>query len=279
MKKLYLFGLIVLCLAISLLTYYFVNGSSVKTLNDYEIHNVSYIADDLIKETKINFKIFKKYSDYKEFCNQYNLEEKLTKKDFNRYSYLMIYNNYTNKDDFDIGSFKVDSKSITIKASNKVDDNEINGTVIYLYSINKKNKEALNNVKITIDKVEDKTEDNKPDDDTINLSEKINNWLTDTKKDEYVVTVLAQTWCPHCNSYKPTMEEVNNEYNFKLYWVDLDLLTKTDYNTIKNTYELSHYTGTPYTFVVKNGEFISFNVGNKTKEDLINYLKASGVIE
>ena len=142
MKKLYLFGLIVLCLAISLLTYYFVNGSSAKTLNDYEIHNVSYIADDLIKETKINFKIFKKYSDYKEFCNQYNLEEKLTKKDFNRYSYLMIHNNYTNKDDFDISSFKVDSKSITIKASNKVDDNEINGTVIYLYSINKKNKVA-----------------------------------------------------------------------------------------------------------------------------------------
>ena len=211
MKKLYLFGLIVLCLAISLLTYYFVNGSSAKTLNDYEIHNVSYIADDLIKETKINFKIFKKYSDYKEFCNQYNLEEKLTKKDFNRYSYLMIYNNYTNKDDFDISSFKVDSKSITIKASNKVDDNEINGTVIYLYSINKKNKEALNNVKITIDKVEDKTEDNKPDEDTINLSEKINNWLTDTKKDEYVVTVLAQTWCPHCNSSKPTMEEGKNE--------------------------------------------------------------------
>lgn len=279
MKKLYLFGLIVLCLAISLLTYYFVNGSSTKTLNDYEIHNVSYITDDLIKETKTNFKIFKKYSDYKEFCNQYNLEEKLTKKDFNRYSYLMIYNNYTNKEDFDISSFKVDSKSITIKASNKVDDNEINGTVIYLYSINKKNKEALNNVKITIDKIEDKTEDNKPDEDTINLSEKINNWLTDTKSDEYVVTVLAQTWCPHCNSYKPTMEEVNNEYNFKLYWVDLDLLTKTDYNTIKSTYELSHYTGTPYTFVVKNGEFISFNVGNKTKEDLINYLKASGVIE
>ena len=57
---------------------------------------------------------------------------------------------------------------------------------------------------------------------------KLEEWLTDTASSEKVVTVIAQTTCGHCKLFKPIMEEVNSEYNFKLYWEEADLLSTAD---------------------------------------------------
>ncbi len=110
----------------------------------------------------------------------------------------------------------------------------------------------------------------------------VQEWLTASKSDEYVVTVLGQTTCPHCINFKPVMASVNNEYDFKLYWFEIDVMSKNDkegYNALMNTYNLDGYQGTPYTFITKNGEFVDYTSGGKDKDTLIEFLKKNGVIE
>lgn len=104
-------------------------------------------------------------------------------------------------------------------------------------------------------------------------------WLADTASSNKVVTVIAQTSCGHCKVYKPVMTEVQEEYGFKLYWEEADLLSKSDYNILSTTYELTGYSGTPYTFVTENGGLIAAHPGRMEKEALISFLTDAGVIE
>lgn len=110
------------------------------------------------------------------------------------------------------------------------------------------------------------------------LNTDIQSWLTDTASDEYVVTVIAQTTCSHCINFKPVMTKAYNKYDFKLYWFEADELTNNDYNTLKNTYELDGYEGTPYTFITKNGEFVDNISGERSYDALIEFLENNNVI-
>ena len=117
------------------------------------------------------------------------------------------------------------------------------------------------------------------EDTKVELNADIENWLTDTASDEYVVTVIAQTTCGHCINFKPVMTKANKENEFKLYWFEADQLTSDEYNTLKDTYELDEYQGTPYTFVTKNGEVINHLSGERDYDTLIEFLQDNNVIE
>ena len=110
-------------------------------------------------------------------------------------------------------------------------------------------------------------------------SEEMLEWLDKTKKDEYVVSVVAKTTCSYCKKFKPTMEEVHDTYKFDLYWFDTDTLNYNDKNTFLHTYDLENYKGTPYTFVTRNGKVIGYLSGNKSEKDLVEFLYNTGVIE
>ena len=56
------------------------------------------------------------------------------------------------------------------------------------------------------------------------MGDSVSEWFEDTKGDDYVVAVLGQTTCPHCISFKPVMKKVNQKYDFKLYWFEVDTL-------------------------------------------------------
>ena len=116
-------------------------------------------------------------------------------------------------------------------------------------------------------------------DSTVSKNEEINSWYYDTKEDEYVVTVYAQTSCSHCKNMHPIMDQVHNEYDFNLYWLELDLLEENDVNLIRYTYDLVGFSGTPYTLVTKNGKVITYHSGSMQKDALIEFLSDSGVIE
>lgn len=107
----------------------------------------------------------------------------------------------------------------------------------------------------------------------------VENWLAATKEEESVVTVYAQTTCGHCKLYSPIMEEVYNEYDFNLYWFDVDSLNRSDYNLLTYTYNLTGYSGTPYTLITKAGEVVAYHSGRMEKETLVNFLAENGVIE
>ena len=108
----------------------------------------------------------------------------------------------------------------------------------------------------------------------------VTEWYSTTKEGGTVVTVLAQTTCSHCINFKPVMEKVQQEYNFQLYWFELDTLSVKSRNILENTYDLYDSFGTPYIFITKNGEFISdYQKGEMPEADLIEFLKDNGVIE
>lgn len=111
------------------------------------------------------------------------------------------------------------------------------------------------------------------------MSSNMEEWLADTASDEYVVTVIAQTTCSHCINFKPVMQKANNEYEFKLYWLEADELTNNDYNTLTGTYDLDEYSGTPYTFITKNGEVLDHLSGERDYDTLIEFLEDNNVIE
>lgn len=114
----------------------------------------------------------------------------------------------------------------------------------------------------------------------IPMKSNLQEWLVDTKKDEYVVTVLAQTTCAHCIAFKPVMQKVLNEKDFNVYWFEVNTFQQEDYQTLINTYELTGYEGTPYTFITKNGEVVAYYDRGAMQEDvLLNFLKENKVIE
>ena len=110
-------------------------------------------------------------------------------------------------------------------------------------------------------------------------SEEISSWLSDTKSDNYIITVLAQTTCSHCHNYQPVIEEVANSNNLKLHFINLDTLTENDRNVVVNTYDLKDFEGTPHTVITKNGKLLKEISGENTKSRIESALKVVGAIE
>lgn len=111
-----------------------------------------------------------------------------------------------------------------------------------------------------------------------NGTSKIDEWYVQTKEHGVVVTVIAQTTCGHCQLFKPIMEEVHEENDFNLFWIEANELNNKDYTTLTKTYDISDYQGTPYTFITNNGEVVATHSGRMEKEDLVNFLVENGVI-
>lgn len=118
---------------------------------------------------------------------------------------------------------------------------------------------------------------------TTNNDEKspaVSQWATETMEDKPVVTVLALSTCGYCQSYKPILHGIQEEYGFVLYWYEVDSLSDEDYNALTSKYELLNYEGSvPYTFVTKKGEFIADTTGAMEKADTLKFLKDNKVIE
>ena len=110
-------------------------------------------------------------------------------------------------------------------------------------------------------------------------SEEISSWYQDTKSNQYVLTVLAQTTCSHCHNYKPVIEEVASSNNLKLHFINIDTLTNNDRNVVENTYDLKDFEGTPHTLITKNGELLKEISGENTKTRIESALKVVGAIE
>lgn len=118
----------------------------------------------------------------------------------------------------------------------------------------------------------------------IDMKDKFSEWVNDTKKDEYYITVIAQESCPNCTNFKPILQKVIDDNEIEnVYWFEVDageFITHEDYyETLIGTYELTGYKGTPYTFITKNGEMIDYISGYTTEDVVIEFLKKNNVIK
>lgn len=108
----------------------------------------------------------------------------------------------------------------------------------------------------------------------------VSSWKEETSADKPVVTVLALSTCGYCQNYQPVIEKLQEEYDFVLYWYEIDGVSDADYSTLMSTYELKNYEGSvPYTFITKDGEFVADTIGGMEEATTLKFLKDNEVIE
>jgi predicted bacteriocin transport accessory protein len=85
------------------------------------------------------------------------------------------------------------------------------------------------------------------------VKEKIEN------KEDFILYIGSKT-CSHCAQYRPKLEDVANEYEITVYYVDVSTLSTEEENELKN---IANYTGTPTTAFIYDGE----DLGTQTHID------------
>ena len=93
------------------------------------------------------------------------------------------------------------------------------------------------------------------------------------KSNNYSIVVVISNVCPYSEIFKPILEDVVQEYNVNIYYLNID---SNFYNSVD--LDTSVY-GTPTTIIYKNDKVINNIRGYKEKNDLINILKKNGVIK
>ena len=107
---------------------------------------------------------------------------------------------------------------------------------------------------------------------------KYNEVIDMIKNKEDFVLLISQTTCSHCKNYKPKLEDVANEYKIKMYYIQVDLLTKEEKKEFESYVSFS---STPATLFIKDGE--EKTVANRINGDasiskIKSKLKANGWI-
>ena len=108
----------------------------------------------------------------------------------------------------------------------------------------------------------------------VNINNLIN--MIDNKED--FILVISQTYCSHCTSYKPKIEEIANNKKITVYYIEYNLLSSDERSLFDNYINI---TGTPTTVFFEDGEerldATRIN-GNTSKETIENVLKSNGYI-
>lgn len=122
-------------------------------------------------------------------------------------------------------------------------------------------------------------EGNKPEEGE--SSSNVSEWVEAVKEDQYIITVIALSYCSHCKDYKPVITSIANEQGIPIYWFEIDTVSEEEANIISSTYEFSEYEGaSPYTAITKKGEVVAqYSLGYMDKDAATNFLKTNGVIE
>lgn len=121
-------------------------------------------------------------------------------------------------------------------------------------------------------------ESSKTDDVLVSMS--VSEWQDKVKSEDVVVTTLAQTTCSWCNQFKPVMQEVAEENNLEVIWLDIDTVTSTEeeYNKLIGTFDELQNLGTPYTIITKSNKIIGEISGYVEKDELVKTLQEHGAL-
>lgn len=96
---------------------------------------------------------------------------------------------------------------------------------------------------------------------------------------ESFILVISQSYCSHCMEYKPKLKEILEKNNIEAFYIEYDLLSDSEKQTIKDNFP---FTGTPTTINIQKGKEIDAEnriVGSSTEEKIEKYLKENGYIK
>ena len=107
----------------------------------------------------------------------------------------------------------------------------------------------------------------------------VTEWAEKVKTEE-ALTVIASTTCPHCQAYKPVITKLAEEYGFNLYFFELEELSDDDQSVLVHTFDLENFDGgVPYSFIVRDGKFVTDAVGYSDEDSVVDFLKKNKLIK
>ena len=109
---------------------------------------------------------------------------------------------------------------------------------------------------------------------------KYNELIEKVENKESFVLCISATECSHCQEYKPKLKKIANNYDIKIYYIDIDKINDDDYETFKTRFSFDG--STPITIFFKEGEEKTTATrieGNTKSEKVIEKLKNNGFIK
>ena len=102
-----------------------------------------------------------------------------------------------------------------------------------------------------------------------------------TLKSENVSVIgIGKTTCIYCKMVKSTLNNIIKKYGVDIKYVNLDLLSEEEYNSLYASLEFfsSKEWGTPSFLIVKNGKLLDYISGAETEEKFLSKFKEYGLI-
>lgn len=95
---------------------------------------------------------------------------------------------------------------------------------------------------------------------------------------ESFVLYLGSATCSHCQSFKPTLEQIIKDYQLDIKYIDAYSLTEKEYSILQNKTKLQ---GTPTVVFIKDGitQTEPKIVGDVSYNRALEQFKASGYID
>lgn len=100
--------------------------------------------------------------------------------------------------------------------------------------------------------------------------------LTQTSKENKII-YLGSASCSWCSKFKPILEDITNEYNLAVYYIDLATVSQSEYNKITEAVG-DNFSGTPTTLIMKGSTVVDALGGYTEKENVVNFFKKNGFI-
>ena len=94
--------------------------------------------------------------------------------------------------------------------------------------------------------------------------------------DKVSIIYYGRPTCPACVAYYPVLEEVAEEYNLDIFYINLDEWSRT--NGTAATRIVNNFEGTPTTMIMFNGRQVAARTGRMDKEDLVEFLTNHNLI-
>lgn len=109
------------------------------------------------------------------------------------------------------------------------------------------------------------------------------------KKEGTHIIVIGQTTCSHCIAIKPALNSVASDYELKINYINVDVLSEEDSNEFFETLQDLEYNdpdfvekgsfGTPLILVVNNKKIENYIAGERTTSQLVREFKKFGLIK
>lgn len=97
---------------------------------------------------------------------------------------------------------------------------------------------------------------------------------------EEEIIVVAQTGCTYCESAKPVLNTMAEEYDMDINWLNLTDLSEEDQTNLMNSLDIFNEDfGTPLIMIVKDKEVIDSITGFESQEKYEDFFKENGLID